>query len=98
MVSRDHRYDLVVSMYEKGRVRSFNDIFKYIPKSIVAKDLGMKVDRFNKLMNRVKKFTFEDMELIADFCEMEFDIMLELWKKEYQLQKETISPGNNNKK
>ena len=80
-------------MHEKGHVKSFNDIFKYIPKSIVAKDLGTKVDRFNRLMNRVEKFTLEDMARIAAFCDLELDLIYKLWKKEYQLQKETISTG-----
>ncbi len=46
MGHRDPRYDLIRSMINDGKIVSFNDIFKFIPKTIVAKDLGKKVDRF----------------------------------------------------
>jgi len=78
-------------MHEKGLERSFNDIFKLVSKTIVAKNLGTKVDRFNRLMRRVEKFTLEDIALIGTFCDMNLDIMTELWKEEYRRQKEAIS-------
>jgi hypothetical protein len=90
MVNRDPRYHLVLSMYEKGHVRSFNDIFRYVPKTVVAKNLGTKVDRFTKLMKRVEKFTLEDIVLIGTFCDMSLDIMTELWKEEFRRQKEAF--------
>ncbi|WP_431215069.1 hypothetical protein ACQ86N_10260 [Puia sp. P3] len=42
MIKRDERYTIVRTMYEAGHVASFNDIFKYIPKTVVANDLGKK--------------------------------------------------------
>lgn len=74
-------------MYQRGRVKSFNDIFLYIPKTIVAGDLGIKVTRFNNLMSNVENFVIRDIIMIGSFCELDLDIVLELWKNEYLSQK-----------
>jgi len=79
-------------MYQKGRVQSFNDIFVYIPKTVVAGDLGIKVTRFNNLMSNVENFVIRDVILIGSFCELNVDVVLELWKKEYLSQKR-LTPG-----
>lgn len=74
-------------MYQKGRVQSFNDIFLYIPKTVVAGDLGIKVTRFNNLMSNVENFVIRDVIMIGSFCELDLDVVLELWKNEYLSQK-----------
>ena len=92
-MSRDHRYDLIRSLYDRGKIVAFNDIFKYIPKTVVARDLGKKVDRFNKLISKVGGFTLDDLALIGKFCDLEDAIILELAIKEYTLQKKNKPPN-----
>ena len=87
---RDDRYDLIKPMIETGKIKSFNDIFKYIPKTIVAKDLGKKVDRFNALMSRVEEFTLIDLFLIAGFFEVDEDVILRLIMTDYRRNKSEI--------
>jgi hypothetical protein len=87
---RDDRYDLIKPMIETGKIKSFNDIFKYIPKTIVAKDLGKKVDRFNALMSRVEEFTLTDLFLIAGFFEVDEDVILRLIMTDYRRNKSEI--------
>jgi hypothetical protein len=77
-------------MIETGKIKSFNDIFKYIPKTIVAKDLGKKVDRFNALMSRVEEFTLTDLFLIAGFFEVDEDVILRLIMTDYRRNKSEI--------
>lgn len=84
MTNRDHRYGLVKPMVDAGKIEMFNDIFKFIPKTKVATDLGKKVDRFNELMNNVENFNLKDLFLIAKFCELDEDKMLELVMKQYR--------------
>jgi hypothetical protein len=83
MTNRDHRYSLVKPMLDAGKIEVFNDIFKYIPKTKVATDLGKKVDRFNELMNNVEGFNLKDLFLIAKFCEMTEKEILDLTLKQY---------------
>lgn len=90
MTNRDHRYSLVKPMVDAGKIEVFNDIFKFIPKTKVATDLGKKVDRFNELMNNVEDFILKDLFLIAKFCELEEEKMLELVMKQYRETKNRL--------
>lgn len=83
MTNRDSRYELVKPMVEAGKIEVFTDIFKFIPKTKVATDLGKKVDRFNELMNNVEDFNLKDLFLIAKFCDLEEERMLQLVLKQY---------------
>ncbi|HEV2354945.1 MAG TPA: hypothetical protein VGR89_11910 [Puia sp.] len=86
--NRDHRYELIKPMIETGRITFFNDIFKYIPKTVVAKDLGKKVDRFNGLMSRVEQFMLHDLFIIAGFFEVDEDVIMRLVMNDYKRAKE----------
>lgn len=88
--NRDHRYDLIKPMIENGKILTFNDIFKYIPKTVVAKDLGKKVDRFNTLMSRVEEFILSDLFIIAGFFEIDEEVMLRLVMNDYKKNKSDI--------
>jgi hypothetical protein len=83
MLTRDDRYDLIKPMIEKGNIVSFNDIFKYIPKTIVARDLGKKVDRFSELMKKVDGFTVAELFRIAKLIDISESEMLQLVLTEY---------------
>ena len=97
MTNRDPRYLLVQLMHERGRLNSFKDIVDVVPRTTVARDLGMKVQRFNKLLKRVGKFELEHIAQIASFCEVDLKLIDDLWKKEFFLQKESIQSVQNKK-
>jgi hypothetical protein len=90
MLIRDDRYDLIKPMIESGNIVSFNDIFKYIPKTIIAKDLGKKVDRFSELMKKVEGFTLSELYTIAKFCNISESQIYQLAEKEYFKSKSKI--------
>ncbi len=90
MIKRDDRYDTIKPMVDSGAIVSFNQCFKYIPKTIVAKDLGKKVDRFNTLMNKVEEFTLEDLFIIASFFKITEDQILDLIMYDYRKGKSGI--------
>ena len=90
MTDRDHRYELIKPMMNDGKIQTFNDIFKFIPKTVVATSLGKKVDRFTELMNKVEKFTVEDLFTIARFCSLTEGQILQLVEKEYLKTKSKI--------
>lgn len=94
MLNRDPRFQAVHSMHKTGGLRSFNDIFLYIPKTVVANKLGKKVDRFNELMNDVGQFTLDEIAFIATLFDISVKDMNELWLKEYNMQKDSITTAN----
>ena len=88
MGNRDPRYDLIKPMLSEGNIVSFTDIFKYIPKTIVANDLGKKVDRFTVMMNHVEKFTLEEVFRLAAMCKLTDEQMFALMHNEYVKKRE----------
>ena len=82
MGTRDPRYDLIKPMLSQGLIESFTDIFKYIKKTVVANDLGKKVDRFTVMMEQPRKFSVGDVYAMADLCSVDVLQMFELIYKE----------------
>lgn len=90
MIKRDRRYELIRTMFNDGKIKTLNDIFVFVPKTIVANDLGKKVDRFTALINKVERFTMEDLFRIARLCDLEESQILQLVMKDYSEQKKMI--------
>lgn len=74
-------------MINEGKIHSFKDIFQFIPKSIVATDLGKKVVRFSQLMENVEQFTLQELFMLARFFELDEDTMLRLVRTQYAQKK-----------
>lgn len=98
MLKRDRRYEYIKTMFNDGKIQSFNDIFGFIPKTVVATDIGKKVDRFSELMKRIEGFTLKDLFLIGTLCDLTESQMLKLAEKEYLLQKKSIGKQKENHK
>jgi hypothetical protein len=88
-MAKDRRYAAVKNLITTGYIKSFRDIFDIIPKSVVARDLGMNNVRFTALMANVDKFLLKDIFLIASFIEVDEDIMMGLILQQYILDKKT---------
>ena len=82
-MARDYRYTTVKNLIAGGYIKSFREMFPTIPKSVVARDLGMNNGRFTRLMNDVKKFTLEELYRLAGFLEIEETTMLTLVHEQY---------------
>ena len=78
MGTRDPRYDLIKPMLSQGQIESFTDIFKYIKKTVVANDLGKKVDRFTIMMEQPKKLSVADVYKLASLCSLDVEEMFHL--------------------
>jgi hypothetical protein len=62
------KYKDVKMMFEEGKLQRIEDIFDYVNKSTVAKDLGKKRDTLNRLMENVDRFSFRDIRSLAELC------------------------------
>ena len=90
MADRDIRYSVIKPMYKEGRIRSFMDIFIYIPKTVVAGDLGKKVARFSAQLSHLENFDLTDLFLIGNLCDLSRTQMLKLMTMEFAIRdKET---------
>ena len=91
----DIRYAIIKPLIDGGQIKSFNDIFKMIPKSVVAGDLGKNKARFSDLLADIEGFTIKELFMIAKLCHLTESEILQLAHAEYLKQKGGIE--NNNK-
>lgn len=86
---RDPRYKNVKNLISGGYITAFREIFGVIPKTVVARDLGMNNTRFSRLIVNVDKFVLKDLFLIASFIEVDEQTLINLVIQQYQLDKKT---------
>lgn len=63
-------------IYKKADVLIFRDIFKFFPKTVVAKDMGKRVNRFNEFMNRPEELKIGEVKEIADLFGVHWEIVM----------------------
>ena len=68
MIKRDNRYNLIKLLHANGEIQILNDIFNYVPKTVVATDLGKKVTDFNVLLARPDNFELREIYRIGSLC------------------------------
>ena len=66
-MSRDHRYKTVKVLIESGIITEFNQIFLYIPKSVVSEDMGINYSRFVRLLRQVELFRLKELIIMSSF-------------------------------
>jgi hypothetical protein len=87
-MAKDRRYTRVKHLIAGGHINTFQEIFSDIPKSIVARDLGINNIRFTKLISRVDRFVIKDLFRIAELIEIDEAVILKLLLQQYQIEKE----------
>lgn len=68
MSKRDERYDSILSLYKDGKIATLTDIFKTVPKTTIATDIGKRVADFNKRLNKPDLFEIGEIYLIGRLC------------------------------
>lgn len=89
MTQRDPRYATIQPMVQEGRIQTFLDIFKYVPRTVIARDLGKKVARLSVSLRHLENFTIGELFVIGNLCELSRTEILELVTKEFSLRDRT---------
>ena len=82
-MAKDKRYINLKNLFSGGHIKSLQDIFDAVPKSIVARDLGMNNIRFSRLIHNVDRFVLKDLYRLAEVIEVDETIILNLVHKQY---------------
>jgi hypothetical protein len=77
-------------MLADGKIQTFTDAFEFIKKSVVARDIGKKVERFTELMNDVDDFRVGELRMMAKLFNLTLDQMFHLIAREVEKKKSTI--------
>lgn len=67
---KDERYTAVQSLIETGKIQKFGDIFKYLPKTVLARDLKQNYRSVVGKINNPHRFTVQDITRMADLIEI----------------------------
>lgn len=86
----DFRYTVIKSLYKDGVIHSLIDIFTYVPKTIVAGDLHIKVAKLSALLDKPDDFTIEQFYKIGYLCgltEKEIYLLTETYRQHKEEEK-----------
>jgi hypothetical protein len=83
---RDPRYDTVKALLQQGEIKTFSEIFDWIPKSVVRQDLSTSNKRITKLSLNPGGFKLQDIYQIAILIGYDPKKLLLLAAAEYATQ------------
>jgi hypothetical protein len=89
MMAKDRRYTTIKNLITGGYISSFREIFDTLPKSVVARDLGLNNVRFSRLIENVEKFVLKDLFQLAGLLEIEEMVLLNLVLRQHMAKKKT---------
>ena len=75
---RDGRYSTVKVLLDAGKVKSMKDLFIFMPKTIVFKDLGVNFNRFCRAINDPSGFRIAEIFVLADLFGVEPKVLLDI--------------------
>ncbi len=79
-MAKHNGYDLVRPMFTSGKLTIFSEIFKLVPKTVVANDLGKEKRRFNELIKDPNDLSYQEIRLFSGLCNLtpaEMGILIE---------------------
>ena len=78
---REKRYHAVREMIKAGEVKTFDQLFHYIPKTVLAEDAGIYYDRFETIMKSPREMTVNELFILARILDYERCTLLEMLGK-----------------
>jgi plasmid maintenance system antidote protein VapI len=84
MQDKDRRYALIALMIDakKSPIKVFKDIFKNLPKTVLARDMHTNNNRMQGLIDNPLGFTIEEMDKIAELIGCHPDKIYKLIRKQ----------------
>lgn len=74
-MQRDNRYKAVLSLIQTGEIKTFEQIFDYIPKKTIYTDLGLNYYRFARLVKHPDLFTMRELVTLAGLIGCEASVI-----------------------
>lgn len=96
-MGKDERYLEIKKIITSGIIEELSGIFKYIPKSVVAMDLGKNTGRTDVFFESPEDLMFKDIYRLAQLIEVDKSVILDLIEKQYlnNLKKEEVRKSKN---
>ncbi len=78
-MAKDPRYNTVYKLITTGQLNSLAELLEVVPKTVLARDLGMHHITLNKLLEQPGQFKLNDIYEIAALVGVENKLMLQLF-------------------
>ncbi|OQP52605.1 hypothetical protein A4H97_25110 [Niastella yeongjuensis] len=75
---KDNRYNVARIFIEKGEIKTIEQIFDYIPKSVVSRELKTNNNRFTRLISDPLAFKLIELSKIAKAIGVETKVLVNL--------------------
>jgi plasmid maintenance system antidote protein VapI len=83
-------YAIAKKLILSGDVKTFRELIDVVPKTAIAKDLGMHLQTFSKMLAQPQLFTFKVAYRIASLLDVDEKTVLDLIHAEHLLHKKTV--------
>jgi len=87
-IKRDARYNMIKVLVDNSRIRSLEEIFIWVPKTVVASDLHIKVTALNCILANPASIVLEQLYEIGCLCGLSDEEIYLLYYRYYQKRME----------
>ena len=81
-MAKDPRYNTLYKLITSGQLNGLTEMLEVLPKTVLARDLGMHHITFNKLILRPGQFKLDDIYEIASLIGVDNKVLLQLFYNE----------------
>jgi hypothetical protein len=90
MAGKKHKgYNTTKLLIDSNKIGEFRQIFDYVPKTTVYKDLGINYNRFTRAMKNIQEFKLEEIYHLSRLIGIDEKILLDLAHEQYIADKAT---------
>ena len=75
---KDKRYSTIKVLVETKNIKQLSDIFDTLPKTVLAKDMGMNYGRFLRKTKELELFSLKEIYSIADLINVDRGLLLDV--------------------
>jgi hypothetical protein len=74
----DPRYGTIKVLIESGHIKSIKEIFQFIPKTTVYKDLGVNFNRFDRAIYDPSIFRMQELVILAELFQVDAKKLIDM--------------------
>lgn len=86
-MERHKSYRIAKRLIDSGDCKELRDVFEPLPVTVVAKDLGVSVDRLAGLIENVEDFRFRELYKLAELIGVEGKVLIDLADAQHEKDK-----------
>lgn len=75
---KDKRYGAAKVLIESGNIKTFDDLFAIVPKTVIRADIGLNYYGMDSKLKNGEKFSLQDLLRISEYIECDPRLVIEL--------------------